>query len=132
MANPPYLDAARHRPPPDPAHAAATIEGRAKLRDWTDFCAAMAAPGGAVTLIHRADRLADVLAAFKASDLGGVILFPLWPDEGTKPAKRVLIRGIRASKEPLTITPGLVLHDGQGGYTAGAQAVLADAAHLAL
>ena len=62
MANPPHLPAGGARPPPDPGKAAANIEGDADLAAWIRFCLSMARAGGTVTLIHRADRAAEVVA----------------------------------------------------------------------
>jgi len=61
MANPPYQAAHTGRASPHPERAAATVEGAAALADWVAFCIRMARPKGRVTLIHRADRLGDLL-----------------------------------------------------------------------
>ena len=78
--------------------------------------------GGTLTLVHRADRLADALAAL-GPRAGEVVVFPLWPRAG-RPAKRVLIRARRGAAAPLRLAPGLVLHGADGAFTPAAQAAL--------
>lgn len=128
MANPPYLPASRADPSPDPAKAAANVEGRARLADWIDFCLAMARPKGGVTLVHRADRLDEILALM-AGRAGGIVVFPLWPAAG-RDAKRVLLRARKGIGTPLRLAAGLVLHEAGGGYTEAALQVLRDGAPL--
>jgi len=130
MANPPYLEERAATPPPDPAKRAAHVEGAADLAAWVSFALAMVRRRGAVTFIHRADRLEHLLAAL-AGRAGGIVLFPLWPGEG-KPAKRVLVRARKGAATPTRLAPGLVLHGADGKFTAAADAVLRDAAALEL
>jgi tRNA1(Val) A37 N6-methylase TrmN6 len=91
----------------------------------------MVREGGTVTIIHRADRLDDVIACLKGRT-GGTIIFPLWPDRGAAPAKRVLIQGIKGSGAALRMARGLVLHEEDGRFTQEADAVLRDGGGLVL
>lgn len=126
MMNPPYLAADRATPPPDPWKAAANVEGDARLVDWIAFARARLRPKGVLTLIHRADRLDEILAAL-AGDFGGVTVFALWPRAG-QDAKRVIVQAAKGVKTPARLAAGLTLHDQAGGYTAAAAAVLNGAA----
>ena len=130
MANPPYRPAGRGTVPPDRTKAVATVEGPGGLGAWLDFCTAAARPGGTVTVIHRADRLDDLLAGF-AGRLGGIVVYPLWPTAG-KAAGRVVIAGVKGGRAALTLLPGLVLHEADGAYTAAADAILRGGAGLDL
>lgn len=130
MANPPYQEPEKGNPPPDPGKSRANVEGEARLADWIDFCLSRTRPKGSLTLIHRADRLGDVLAAVRGR-LGGLVVFPLWPGligsgkaGSGKAAKRVVVTGRKGLATPLILSPGLVLHDLDGGFTADADAVL--------
>ncbi len=123
MANPPYLEAAHVRLPSNALKAIANVEGAAGLDAWMTFCVRAVRPTGRVTLIHRADRLDDVLAAM-AGQLGGIAVFPLWPGSDGKDARRVLVQGIKGSAAPLRLSPGLVLHEPDGTFTAAADAIL--------
>ena len=130
MANPPYLPADRGHPPPDPGKAAANVEGAAALGDWIESAQAMVCNKGRVTIIHRADRIDEILAAMQGR-FGAIAVLPLWPMAG-KPAKRVIVQGRKGVSSPALIHPGLVLHDADGGYTEAALALLDDGAPLAL
>jgi len=135
MANPPFVAAGRGSRPPNHGKAMAAVEGEARLADWIRFCVRMVRPKGSVTVIHRADRLDDVLAAM-GTGLGELVVFPLWPGmapgpEGEpKPAKRIVVRGRKGVATPLRLMPGLVLHTEEGLYTAAAERVLRDGAAL--
>jgi tRNA1(Val) A37 N6-methylase TrmN6 len=122
IANPPYLPPGRAEPPPDPAKAAANVEGEAGLSDWVDFAIDMTKPKGGITFIHRADRL-DELLALLYGRAGGIVVFPLWPKPGRE-AKRVIVRARPAVKTPMRLSAGLVLHEADGAYTREAQRIL--------
>ncbi len=130
MINPPYLKARAATAPPDPWKAAANVEGEATLAHWIAFAAAMLKGRGILTLVHRADRLDEIMALLHGR-FGGVVLFPLWPKPDMA-AKRVLIAAQRGGKGPARLAAGLVLHEADGSYTAAAQAVLRDGAALVL
>lgn len=135
MANPPFVAAGRGNPPPDPGKAVAAVEGEARLADWLRFCLAMVRPKGSVTVVHRADRLDELLALMRQG-LGALTVFPLWPggtpaaDGRPKPAKRIIVSGRKGIAAPLSLLPGLVLHTADGTYTDEAERVLRDGAAL--
>ena len=128
MVNPPYFDAARHQPPSEPARAAARHAALGSLARWIVFCLSRVRPGGTLTVIHRAERLADLLAHL-SGDGGGIRVVPLWPG-GAAPAKLVIVRAVKGSAAPLRLCRGLTLHRPGGGYTEAAEAVLRHAAAL--
>jgi tRNA1(Val) A37 N6-methylase TrmN6 len=130
MANPPYLARGTGTLPPSRAKALAIEEGAVPLARWIGSALALVRPRGTVTVIHRADRLADLLAAF-AEGAGEIVIFPLWPGLG-KPAARILVRARRGVRTPLRLAAGLTLHAPDGRYTEAAERVLRDAAALAL
>lgn len=129
LCNPPHHRAAMAAAP-EPAKATATREDGATLQDWVAAALAHARPKGAATFIHRADRLDDLLAAFRGQ-AGGIIVFPLWPKPG-EPARRVLVRARKGVRAPLTLAAGLVLHTDDGGFTPAAERVLREGQGLAL
>ncbi len=128
ICNPPYVEAGKGNPPPDPVKAIAVCEGAAKLADWLDYGLAMTKPGGRITVIHRADRLAELLAGL-TEQAGDIAVLPLWPRSG-EPAKRLIVSGRKGGGGPLTMLPGLVLHELDGRFTVAAEAVLRDAGDL--
>ena len=82
----------------------------------------MLKPRGTLTLIHRADRLDDLIALLHGR-FGAVTLIPLWPKAG-RPAKRVLVTARRGARSPALLSAGLVLHEADGGFTPAAEAIL--------
>ncbi|MFN4311919.1 MAG: tRNA1(Val) (adenine(37)-N6)-methyltransferase [Ferrovibrio sp.] len=123
FANPPYFNSQRHRASPHAGRAAARSEsGEADLAHWIAAMLRHARPGGMLTLVHKADRLADLLAALSPK-AGAIRVIPLWSKAG-QPAKRVILRAIKGSKTPLTIDPGVLLHRPDGGYFPEVDAVL--------
>lgn len=122
FANPPFHDPATSSASPDASKAQAHLTLGSDLDDWVRFACVMARAKGTVTFIHRADALAALLAAM-TGHLGGIEIFPLWPAAG-KPATRVIVRGIRGSRAPLTLRSGLVLHGRDGRFTDRTEALL--------
>jgi tRNA1Val (adenine37-N6)-methyltransferase len=98
------------------------------LGDWLVAGLKRTISGGALTVILRADRLNEALAALP---LTGVSVFPLWPRAGG-PARRVLIQARKGSGAGFGLLPGLTLHDSSGAYTPEADAILRGKAALAL
>jgi len=130
LANPPFLETAGAQAPADPGKAEAHREGEADLGAWVRFALTMARAKGSLTFIHRADRLEQLLAQF-AGRAGDIVIFPLWPGTG-RPARRVIVRVRKGSAAPTRLTPGLVLHEPDGTYTAAADHVLRHAGALDL
>ena len=129
MANPPFFDDPASLRAPHPARAGAYMADDG-LGAWTAFLLAAVKDGGRVTVIHRADRLGDLLALL--GDKGGSIrIRPVQPFADA-PAKRVLVRAVRGGKAPLVLLPPLVLHDRDGGgkHTDQAEAILRGEAPL--
>ncbi len=129
MCNPPH-HRAEMAAAPEPAKATATREDGAALDDWVEVALAHVRRKGAVTFIHRADRLDDLLAAFRGR-AGGIIVFPLWPKPGAA-ARRVLVRARKGVRAPLTLAAGLVLHTADNRFTPAAEGVLREGHGLAL
>jgi tRNA1(Val) A37 N6-methylase TrmN6 len=112
VANPPYFDAARGTPSPDSRKAIAHAMPESGLLAWCKFLAAACRPGGTLTLIHRAEALAALLAALDRR-FGALSLLPIHPREH-QPASRIIVRGVKGSRAPLRLLPGLVLHGSSG------------------
>jgi tRNA1(Val) A37 N6-methylase TrmN6 len=122
VCNPPFYPAGRATASPDPGKAAAHGEGEVPLDEWLAFCLRRTAPGGSVTIIHRADRLEAILWGLRQG-AGDMVVFPLWPRPG-RPAKRVIVQARVGRKGPTVLHPGLRLHRDDGGDTDQAAAIL--------
>jgi tRNA1(Val) A37 N6-methylase TrmN6 len=111
LANPPFFDDPGALRSPSPAKARAWIS-REGLAAWITFLTKAVREGGEVTIIHRADRLADLLGLLSAKS-GSIQVRPIQPFADA-PAKRVLVRAVKTGKGPLRLLPPLVLHDRSG------------------
>lgn len=122
MANPPFGIEGRGRTPADSSRARAHEMADGALDAWVHMMARSARPGGTLTLVHRADALADLLAAL-APRAGGIIVAPLQPRTSAG-AVRVIIQATKASRAPLVLAPPIVLHGEDGAFTPTIDAVL--------
>ncbi|MDO8297549.1 MAG: methyltransferase [Caulobacter sp.] len=128
MANPPFFDDPGALLPPAAEKAGAWMADGG-LAAWTGFLLKAVREGGTITVIHRADRLGDLLALL-GGKAGSFRLRPIHPFADA-PAKRVLVRAIKTGKAPLVLLPALVLHDREGGkHSAEAEAILRGEAAL--
>jgi tRNA1(Val) A37 N6-methylase TrmN6 len=59
--------------------------------------------------------------------LGDIRVAPLYAREG-QAASRILVQGVRGSKAPMQLLPGLILHGEGHGFTPEADAILRDGA----
>jgi tRNA1(Val) A37 N6-methylase TrmN6 len=108
LSNPPFFDdpTALRGPAREKAAAWLTPEG---LGAWVADLLRGLKEGGSLTLIHRADRLADILLALGAK-AGAVQIRPIGPFADA-PAKRVLVRAVKTARAPLRLLPALILHE---------------------
>jgi len=120
LMNPPFHDPATSRTSPDPARRRAHVS--AGIAPWLNSAQRLLGPDGTVTLIWRADGLADLLAAL-AHGFGAIAVQPVHPLPDT-PAIRLLVRAVKGSRAPLALLPGLVLAGADRRPSAEAEAVL--------
>ncbi len=130
MSNPPYLPAARADPSPDRSKALATVESTADLATWIGFCLRSLRPGGTLSLVHRADREAEIVDLLRPQ-AADIAVLPLLPHAGAAP-RRLILRARQGIGGHVRHLPGLVLHERGGGYTPEAEAILRDATPLDL
>jgi tRNA1(Val) A37 N6-methylase TrmN6 len=128
LANPPFFDDEKALRGPAPQRRGAWIADEG-LGAWARFLLDAVRRGGTITVIHRADRLGDLLALL-GEGAGSFQVRSVHP-HADEPAKRVLVRAIRDGKAPLQILPPLVLHDRGGAkHTAEAEEILRGRAAL--
>jgi tRNA1(Val) A37 N6-methylase TrmN6 len=109
LMNPPFNDAARHRASPDRARSIAHVAQPAMLENWVHAARRILKSGGVLTLIWRADGLAEVFSALERG-FGSLAVLPVH-GEATKPAIRVLVRAVKGGRAAMRIEPGLMLND---------------------
>src|SRR5438477_1878054 len=101
LMNPPFNEASRHRPSPDPARRLAHEDSGETLDAWLRTARRILKPGGTVTLIWRAEGIERALAAL-ARGFGGVIVLPVHPQPDAA-AIRILIRATKGSRAPMAL-----------------------------
>jgi tRNA1(Val) A37 N6-methylase TrmN6 len=130
LMNPPFNDPGRHQASRDPRRRAAHDLARPSLSLWIDAATRLLRPGAMLTVIFRADAVADLLNAL-GGDFGAIALLPVHGKPGAG-AIRVIAGAVKGSRAPAAILPGLVLAADDGTPTPAAEAVLRYGAALTL
>jgi tRNA1(Val) A37 N6-methylase TrmN6 len=107
--NPPFNDPVRHRASPDKAREIAHVATAATLETWIHAARRILKSGGILTLIWRADGLAEVLAALDRG-FGNLAILPVHGD-AKKPAIRVLVRAVKGGRAPTQMYAALMLNN---------------------
>jgi tRNA1(Val) A37 N6-methylase TrmN6 len=128
IANPPFYVQGRARLSTDCRNARSRAMQEEGLSHWLRFLAAAVRPGGTATVIHTAEALPQLLNAFEGR-FGALRVIPLHP-KSAAPAIRVIVCGIKGSRAPLTLAPGIVLHEDDGAPSGAAKAILRDGGRL--
>jgi tRNA1(Val) A37 N6-methylase TrmN6 len=130
LMNPPFNDSSRHRSSPDRSREIAHVADAATLESWIHAARRVLKSAGALTLIWRADGLAEVLAALDRG-FGSLAILPIHGN-GATPAIRILIRAIKGGRAPTRIYAGLMLNDESGVPNKQVQEILAGKGALPL
>ena len=109
MMNPPFFETSRHSAPENAGKATAFLEGNIGLNAWLTAGLKRLKPLGRLTIIHRAERLADILAGLGTA--GDIHILPLAARTG-RPARRVLVQARKGAAGPLKLCAPLLLHNG--------------------
>lgn len=109
LANPPYWRREASVAADNPVREAALGE-QTPLSLWVSVAARRLAPKGYLHIIHRAERLPDLLAALP-HDLGSIEVLPVAAREG-RTAERVILRARKSGRADFCLHAPLVLHRG--------------------
>lgn len=129
LMNPPFNDPTRTNLSPDAGRRRAHVTDQT-LAVWVGAARRLLRPRGVLTLIWRADGLAEVLAA-SAGGFGAVAILPVHPRPDAA-AIRILVGATKGSAAGLTVLPGLMLNDAAGRPTARVEAILREGERLTL
>lgn len=124
FANPPYYEQEKVQASPNASKAQAHSFGAADLELWIKVLYTMVTLRGTCTLVHRAESLGSILAAMQ-DRFGDIRVAPLYAREGMA-ASRVIVQGVKGSRAPLQLLPGLVLHATGNQFSPEAEAILRD------
>jgi tRNA1(Val) A37 N6-methylase TrmN6 len=97
---------------------------------WVDRAQGCLREGGMLTLIWRAEGLADILEVL-AGSFGAVAILPVYPAPG-RAAIRVIAQAEQGGRAPARILPPLILNDDDLRPSAAAEAILRTGAALML
>lgn len=128
LANPPYHEDRRSTAAGNRLKAVSNQMPEEEFDAWARFMCRMAAPGGRAAMIHKTEALPRILAAFDGR-FGAISLLPIHARSG-EPAIRVIVEGIKGSRAPLSIKPGLALHGPDQSFVTEMDAVFRRGAAL--
>ena len=118
LTNPPYF----RRTPDEPGAAdpddryIARHETTADIADFAGVSAAMLKEGGSLYMVHRPDRLADIISEMRAAGIEPKEMQLVVPRAG-EAANMVLIHGIKGAGPELRMLPEIAVHTADEGYT---------------
>lgn len=128
LINPPYQEAGTHTPSPHKIKSFAHGEDASgvALIKWIKYAHLKLKNGGYLTVVHRADRLDDLVVALTQKRwFGSLEIIPLWPRQGDA-AKRIIVRARKERYAPVKLHAGIIIHEKNGQYTAIAESILSD------
>ena len=117
VCNPPYYPESSGKAAENDAIAAAKTEKFCTIADVCRAAARLLRTGGVFYLVHKPERLVDVLGALRESRLEPKLLRFVKHDAGKTPSL-VLIKSTRGGKPGLELAPDLILHDPDGSESA--------------
>lgn len=130
LMNPPFNDPARHRASPDTARGIAHVATATTLSKWVHAARRILKSRGVLTLIWRADGIAEVIAALDHG-FGSLQVLPIHGD-ARGPALRILVGATKGGRAPTQIHPSLLLNDESGVPNKKVQEILAGKGSLPL
>ena len=119
--NPPFNNTTL-QPSPHSARRTAHAGDIELLRNWVKRADEILCDSGTVTVIWRADGLADVLDVLRPG-FGAITLIPIYPAPD-RPAIRIIVTGRKDDRTPMRVLPPLTLNDRQQRPTDEAESIL--------
>lgn len=113
--NPPYMNVGGGLVNPKDKLALARHEIACTLDDVVKSAKSVLKPCGKLFMVHRADRLCDVISAFRKYNIEPKRLATVYPSEG-KAASLILIEGAVGGKAQLKLEPAIFMYDKDGNY----------------
>lgn len=116
VCNPPYKESGGGLRSKNPSAAIARHEIMCSLEDVIKSAAALLKPLGKLSMIHRPERLADLLILMKQNKIEPKRLRAVYPSY-KKAASMVLVEGSRGGRPKLVCEPPLYIYEENGEYT---------------
>ena len=115
VCNPPYMNVGGGLVNPKDALALARHEIACNLDDVVRCARSVLKPCGKLFMVHRADRLCDVITTFRKYGIEPKRLQIVYPSEG-KSASLILIEGALGGKPQLRVESAVFMYDKDGNY----------------
>jgi tRNA1Val (adenine37-N6)-methyltransferase len=118
ITNPPYF----RRTPDEPGAAEpderyiARHETTADISAFAETSAGLLMDGGHLYMVHRPDRLADIITEMRAAGIEPKEMQLVVPKAG-RAANIVLVHGVKGAGPELRLLPQIAVHTEDGGYT---------------
>lgn len=126
ITNPPYY---KGQTSPDKIKAKAHSEQGLNLDNWITSAIKRLKSGGSFIIIHKADRIDDIIYSLKKNNLGAIEIFPI-NSKKDETANRIIIRTKKSYKSPAIIYKPVILHNDDGQYSIDAKKILEKGASL--
>ena len=110
FANPPYFRAGAGIASKSPIMREARYEEHGTFADFAECAARLLRGGGSFYVVHRADRVTDVLAGMRGAGIEPKRMIFVYPDEKSAP-NLLLVEGKKGAGAELKIAPPLVMYD---------------------
>jgi tRNA1(Val) A37 N6-methylase TrmN6 len=116
VSNPPYMEKGSGLLNPTDTKAVARHEILCTLEDVVQVSAKLLRPGGKLSMVHRPQRLTDIICLMRRHTLEPKMLRLVYPSPGKKPSL-VLVSGTRDGNPGLNVHEPLYIYDSEGNYT---------------
>lgn len=116
VTNPPYMGRGGGLINPADMKAIARHEILCTLEDVISAAGKLLKPGGKFSMVHRPQRLADILCLMRSNSIEPKRLRMVHPSPGKKP-NLVLVGGTRGGNPELRVQEPLYIYDSDGNYT---------------
>lgn len=116
VSNPPYMGKGGGLLNPADTKAVSRHEILCTLDDVVSAAARLLRPGGKFSMVHRPQRLADIIFSMRMNGIEPKLLRMVHPSPGKKP-NLLLISGTRDGNPELRVQEPLYIYDEHGNYT---------------
>lgn len=116
VTNPPYMKDRHGLVNKSAAHAVSRHEILCTLDDVIENAAYVLKDKGSFTMIHRPERLVDIVASMRKFAIEPKYLRFIYPSMNKKP-NLILLRGVKNGRPELKMIEPLYVYDGNGNYT---------------
>lgn len=113
--NPPYMNMGGGIVNPSDKLALARHEIACTLDDVVRCAREVLKPCGKLFMVHRADRMCDVISAYRKYGIEPKRLAVVYPSEG-KAASLILVEGAQGGKAQLKLESAIFMYDKEGNY----------------